>query len=81
MAERDAAIHAPRALLAHVGLALRQIHFLPVVHAQLDRTRRGFPRRISMNPVPYPRDTPTSSANAGSRFSDRALAWATRIRL
>ena len=46
MAERNAAIHAPRALLLELVLRIRKIDFLPVLQALGDRTRR---RLLAMN--------------------------------
>ena len=41
VAERDAAVHAAGALVAHLLLGLAQIHFLPVADALLDRAGLG----------------------------------------
>ena len=78
MAERNAAVHAARALVAH--LALRARADRPRCQS---RTRSwigracGLARLISMKPVTLPIGTaPTSSSNAGSRDSARACASA-----
>ena len=46
MAERDAAVHAPRALLPQLLLRIRQIHFVPVLQPLGHRTGR---RLLAMN--------------------------------
>ena len=82
MAERNAAIHAARSLVAHLFLGRRQIDLVPVAKRIVDRSRvRLGPLDLDETRWCYPLAAPTSSANAASRFSAFARASASSTRL